>query len=857
LKPERRDAPETLKDADVRMYRNKREKEHATMINFWNKYQGIIITLITLAALELLAHTSLRIPNPPPILMLAIILSTYMGGMKQGLISAAIVWCYSLSFFSISGRLFNYTDDNFHRIITLTFAIPATAILVGTLKRRADQLDGIARSKALLMDEMAERKKTEQGIVRLSRLYSVLGSISEAIIRIRKTDDLCKEICRIVVEQGLFRMAWIGFIDSETLQVKPAAICGHEDGYLKVKRISVDEHVPEGRGPTGTALRKGSFTICNDVENDPIMQPWKEEALKRGYRSHGAFALKKQGKAIGTFNVYSSETFYFQKEGEEIIQLLTRLADNISFALETIDNNALRKKAEEGLQKSEEFTRSILESVGEGFVVIDQEYRIISANRAYCEQTKLSCDDIVGRHCYEISHHIEKPCFTVGEVCAPMHTFKTGEPTLSVHTHYDAENNPVYIETRSFPMKDASGRITAIIETLNNITDQKKLADQLRHAQKMEAVGTLAGGVAHDFNNILSAIIGYAHISLMKMKPDDPVRHNIDQILASSQRAAALTQGLLSFSRKQVINPVLLDLNELVQRFEKFIIRLIREDIEFTCRCCAGALPVMADSGQIEQAIMNLVTNARDAMPEGGRLMIVTDRTRLGKDFVDAHGYGVPGEFALISITDTGLGMDETTKAHIFEPFFTTKEVGKGTGLGLSMVYGIVKKHDGFITVYSERGKGTTFKIYLPVSQVKAAPEKEHKEAPVPSLEGTETVLLAEDDEFVRRLTRTVLEKFGYTVIEAADGEDAVHKFIANKDRVQLAILDAIMPKKNGGEVFRELTAMKPGFPVLFMSGYPAEIVGKQGILEPGFKFVPKPISPSELLKKVRDMLGK
>lgn len=513
--------------------------------------------------------------------------------------------------------------------------------------------------------------------------------------------------------------------------------------------------------------------------------------------------------------------------------------------------------AQEKLRQSEAFIKSVLESVGDGFVVIDHEYRIISANKAYCEQHKTKLEDIIGKYCYEISHHIANPCFTAGEVCAPMHTFKTGEPSLSVHTHYDAVNNPTYIETRSFSMKDASGRITAVIEILNNVTDRKKLEDQLRQAQKMEAVGVLAGGVAHDFNNILTGIIGYAHISLMKMNPDDPVRYNVDQILACSERAAALTQSLLSFSRKQVINPVLLDLNELLPRFEKFIRRLIPEDIDLMCHCGAGALTVMADSGQIEQAIMNLVTNARDAMPGGGRLMIETGQVRLDKDFIDAHGYGIPGEFALISITDTGMGMDEATKTHIFEPFFTTKEQGKGTGLGLSMVYGIVKKHDGFVTVYTEPGKGTTFKIYLPVEEVNAAPEKAHAEEPVQSLEGTETVLLAEDDEVVRRLTRTVLENVGYTVIEAVDGEDAVHQFVANKDRIQLAILDVIMPKKNGGQVFREMKAINPGFPVLFVSGYPAEIAGKQGILEPGIKFAAKPISPTDLLKKVREALGK
>jgi CheY-like chemotaxis protein len=373
----------------------------------------------------------------------------------------------------------------------------------------------------------------------------------------------------------------------------------------------------------------------------------------------------------------------------------------------------------------------------------------------------------------------------------------------------------------------------------------------------MEAVGQLAGGVAHDFNNILSAIIGYAHLSLMKMKEDDPVRHNIEQILASSQRATTLVQSLLAFSRKQVMNPVLLDVNDLLRRFEKFIRRLIREDIEFKTACAEGRLPVMADSGQLEQAVMNLVANARDAMPHGGCLTIGTSRVTLGQEFTAAHGYDGAGDFACICISDTGTGMDVNTQKHVFEPFYTTKELGKGTGLGLSMVYGIIKKHEGYINVYSEPDKGTTFKIYLPLVEASALPEARLEAEAPPALEGRETILLAEDDEVVRNLTTNVLEYFGYTVLAAADGEEAVARFLEHKERIDLAVLDGIMPKKSGRETYEELRTLRPGIRVLFMSGYPEDAVGRNGVLEPGINFISKPFAPTELVKKVRQVLDR
>jgi two-component system cell cycle sensor histidine kinase/response regulator CckA len=394
---------------------------------------------------------------------------------------------------------------------------------------------------------------------------------------------------------------------------------------------------------------------------------------------------------------------------------------------------------------------------------------------------------------------------------------------------------------------------TAVLGTAYDVTERKKLEEQFYQAHKMEAVGLLAGGVAHDFNNILTAIVGYGNLAKMKLQNDDPVVPYLDEILAASDRAATLTHGLLAFSRKQLIHPKPVKVNEIIVGIGKFLSRIIGEDIDLKMELSGLDMTIMVDTGQIEQILMNLVTNTRDAMPGGGTLAIKTEHTELDQGFIDTHGYGSIGRYALISVADSGTGMDEATRERIFEPFFTTKEMGKGTGLGLSTVYGIVKQHDGFIAVESAPGLGTTFKIYFHLVDQTAAEAELTKQTV--TIRGAETVLLAEDDEAVRKLTSTLLTEAGYTVIAAADGEQAVEKFMQNRDRVALLILDVIMPKKNGREAFNEIKKARPEMKAVFMSGYAGDIFEKQNIPEEGLSFISKPISPLEFLRKVREML--
>jgi PAS domain S-box-containing protein len=407
----------------------------------------------------------------------------------------------------------------------------------------------------------------------------------------------------------------------------------------------------------------------------------------------------------------------------------------------------------------------------------------------------------------------------------------------------------IKIHDRGFVMGSADGEPERMIGMMQDITERRLMEEQLRQAQKMEAIGILAGGVAHDFNNILSTIVGYSSLLQMKLIEGDPLKVYIERILAVTERAASLTHSLLAFSRKQEIELQPLDLNDTIYGFHKILTRLIGEDIDFHLNLASQSLVVDADPRQIEQVLMNLATNSRDAMPRGGKLAISTAAIALPAVLGE-----IPcGSYALISIIDTGTGMEKEVQSHVFEPFFTTKEVGKGTGLGLAIVYGIIKKHNGYIHVASTPGKGTTFSIYLPLKEQKMKKAAGKKLEKVPF--GTETILLVEDDASVRQVTRSLLEEFGYSVLEAADGIEAQSIFERHQEQVRLVLCDLIMPKKNGRATCAAIQKKKPGVKVVFMSGYTSDIIAGKGIIDEGIHLLLKPLNPDTLLKKIRSVL--
>jgi PAS domain S-box-containing protein len=404
--------------------------------------------------------------------------------------------------------------------------------------------------------------------------------------------------------------------------------------------------------------------------------------------------------------------------------------------------------------------------------------------------------------------------------------------------------------------RDNEGKVVGHRAIARDMTERKRLEKQLMQAQKMESIGILAGGVAHDFNNLLTVIYGYGQMLHDSIPEDDELsRESVDQVLNAAERATDLTKSLLAFSRKQVIHLEPVQVETIVRDTGKLIKRIIGEDIELNMDCCDGEPSVMADAGQIQQVLMNLATNARDAMPHGGILSIST-REVLVRDGSEAeYDVAMPGKYVQIAVADTGVGIPEEQLGRIFEPFFTTKDVGKGTGLGLSMIYGAVKQHNGSILVDSIPGKGTTFRILLPSFENAGSVEEMQVSIPSSDFGGTETLLVAEDEDLVRAFMQKILDRAGYKVIAAADGEDAVDKFRENSEEISLILSDVVMPRKNGREIIEEARKIKPAIRSIFISGYTSNVMHAKGIFEEGMDFIAKPFVKETLLRKVREIL--
>jgi two-component system cell cycle sensor histidine kinase/response regulator CckA len=426
-----------------------------------------------------------------------------------------------------------------------------------------------------------------------------------------------------------------------------------------------------------------------------------------------------------------------------------------------------------------------------------------------------------------------------------------------LHRRKDGTVFPVEISSKNVAFENQvyhMAYVRDISDRVNANKERETLEAQLIQSQKMESIGRLAGGVAHDFNNMLSVILGYSELIKTKLAPDDPIMRDFEQIQRAAKRAQDITQQLLAFSRKQVFEPKILNINELIHCFENNLSRLIGEDIELKVFPSRDIENIEFDPTQIEQILMNLAINARDAMPAGGNLTFETANVSLDEAYCREHVGFIPGNFVQISVSDNGNGMDTETISHIFEPFFTTKEIGKGTGLGLATVYGIVKQGGGFINVYSEPGRGTTFKIYIPVSTGDIESLNiDEDQGPVL---GSEAVFLVEDDEMVRKMVEVSLRKLGYTVLSAAGPEEALAIFPKEKNTVDLLITDVVMPKMNGKVLYKRLKSVRPDLKVLYMSGYTANVIVDHGVLNKGVQFISKPFSIIELSNKVRNALG-
>ena len=482
----------------------------------------------------------------------------------------------------------------------------------------------------------------------------------------------------------------------------------------------------------------------------------------------------------------------------------------------------------------------------------DSELRYLGCNTAFARDAGLTDpEELIGKDDHQLPWRDQAERYRADD----RMVMESGQSKIRYEEPQTTpDGRTIWLRTSKVPLRDASGKIIGVLGIYDDITQLKELEEQYRQAQKMEAVGQLAGGVAHDFNNLLTAILASTDLLLETLPAYHPGREDALETRKAALRAADLTRQLLAFGRRQVLQPRVLDVNELVDNLGKMLRRLIGEDIDLRTELPPDLGAVRADPGQLEQVIMNLAINARDAMPNGGKLTIETANVLLDDAYVATHTVVLPGPYVMIAGSDTGVGMDAATKARVFEPFFTTMEKGKGTGLGLSTVYGIVKQSGGYVWVYSEPGLGTAFKIYLPRVEGTAEPVLASGSVSQ-SPRGTETVLLCEDQQEVRSLTHRILVAHGYDVLVAASGEEAVELAQAWPGAIDLLLTDVVMPGMSGPKLVRQLAPIQPAMKVLYVSGYADEAIVRHRVVEPGMAFLQKPFTSDLLARKIREVL--
>ena len=542
---------------------------------------------------------------------------------------------------------------------------------------------------------------------------------------------------------------------------------------------------------------------------------------------------------------------------------LTRLPSAVLNALEKAKNVEAKIRAEAALHKSEEQYRLIAENTSDLICLIDIDRNYTYVSPSHREVLGYNPESILGDSCFAVIHPDDRQLAEdkASQAIADKKLHRLEVRLKHKDGHWKA------FETLGNWIYDSQGRPQHGILVSRDITERKEAErtlheseeklrlseEQLRMSQKLEAVGQLAGGVAHDFNNLLTVITGYSDLVLARLDESDANRTKIEEIKRAALRASSLTRQLLAFSRKQVLQPKLFNLNDLVADMSKMLQRLIGENIEMTT-CCGPEAPINADPGQIEQVLMNLVVNARDAMPNGGRVTVETSRLEIDEDYASTHLNVQPGSYVMLAVSDTGSGMDAETRKHIFEPFFTTKELGKGTGLGLSTVYGIVKQSGGNIWVYSEPEHGTVFKVYLPaVAQSNVETTAAPKAASIPR--GTETILIVEDEPQIRHLTAECFTHCGYNVLSAADGLEALQLIERLQEPIDLILSDVVMPKLSGRELAERVSILRPSTKVLFMSGYTNDAIVNHGIIDGATWFIQKPFALNDLARLVRKVL--
>jgi two-component system cell cycle sensor histidine kinase/response regulator CckA len=679
--------------------------------------------------------------------------------------------------------------------------------------------------------DITERKRSEALAVGQARLLELIAAGAPL-------PELLDLLARFVEEQSKQGLVSILLLDRDGQHLRHGAAPSLNETYnTALDGLRIGPSV----GSCGTAAYRRERILVTDIANDPLWGELRKLALNNGLRaccSTPIFAT--DASVLGTFAMYYRDPCEPSEHDLQLVEMATHIG---GIAIE-------RARSEEALRESEVRYRDLFENASDMIMTVDLDWNITDANKASVETVDYSREELLQMNLAELlppevhelarsqlarklAHEVEVTTYEVEFVAK------------------DGHRVPIEVKTRVIWQ---DGEPTGIEAIARDVSERKRLEQQLQQAQKMEAVGQLAGGVAHDFNNMMSAVIGFSELVLNRLEADHPVRRQVEEIRRAGERASDMTHQLLAFSRKQVLQPKVLDLNAIVAETQKLLERLIGEDVELVSVPDPDLDPIEADPGQLGQVLMNLAVNARDAMPGGGKLTFETRNVELDDGYSALHVDVEPGAYVLLSVSDTGTGMDAETRLRIFEPFFTTKEEGAGSGLGLATVYGIVTQSGGAISVYSEPGRGTTFKIYLPRA-AQDSREIEDRSVRRDAPRGSETILLVEDEALVRSLEVETLEERGYTVLEAHSPGHALELCRQHEGTIDLLLTDVVMPEMNGHELAGQLAVIRPSMKVLYSSGYADGAIVHHGVIEPGTAFLPKPLTPGTLARKVREVL--
>lgn len=640
--------------------------------------------------------------------------------------------------------------------------------------------------------------------------------------------------------------------DADEVSVLLPALDNSNELYIAAVRGTnrerlLGQRVPMEKSISGWVARERQPVMLKGEVNDERFRPfWPHPEIT----SSISIPMQVANKVIGILNINAISRLRPFTLAQ--MKVLTILAGTAAAALESASLYTQVRRAEEKY-------RSIFENAVEGIFQSAPENGFKTVNPSMARTLGYdSPEELIST-----VTDVDSQLFVDPEVAAQVSNTLAAEGVIQgVEVEaYRKDGEKIWLSLNIRLVRDENGKVLFREGSIEDVSgrkrgesERKQLEDQLRQSQKMEAIGQLAGGVAHDFNNLLTAINGYSSLALQRANPDDRMKSYLEEIRKAGDRAANLTRQLLAFGRKQMLKPVALNLNDVVADMNKMLRRLIGEDIQLTAKLNPELRKIKADAGQIEQVLVNLVVNSRDAMPQGGHLTIETSNFDVDHEYVSKHLGVPPGGYVMLAVSDTGCGMNPETKARIFEPFFTTKEKGKGTGLGLSTVYGIVKQSGGNIWVYSEPTHGSTFKVYLPQLVGEEAPAEECA-AEMTAPRGSETILLVEDEEVVRGLARQILEQAGYNVLDASGGEEAIRLSRERREPIHLLLTDVVMPETSGKEIAQRLTSMRPATRVLYMSGYTDDAIVHHGVLDSNVQFIQKPFTPVGLARKVREVL--